>query len=193
MLGVSWCFTAAVFTAQPVAEDPIAAYERREVRVDTVFVRDEGKDTGQEVLAKRFSPRLGSGQPLPGPTFYEYVDRPDLATKYRARQRRKRILLGVGGGLVALGTGLTLGYIGVQDRRSGNALLGSGVSLLFAGFIPLGFGAAMSPHPVGPEVVQALVRDKNRRLRISLGLPAELRITPLASRDVAGAQLSARF
>jgi hypothetical protein len=172
------------------ADDPVAAYDAQRVVVDTVFVTDAAG--GREVVPKRPTFRTGDGRALTGPAFYAYVDRPDLVDAFRRRRTRKRVLIGVGLGLVAGGTGLIFGSIAAKGRTN-SALLGSGVGLVAAGLVPFGIGSFASPHPVEGQALLDLARDKNTRLRQDLGLPFELNFAPTAGRSGGGARISGRF
>ncbi|MGH1344585.1 MAG: hypothetical protein ACRBN8_23705 [Nannocystales bacterium] len=180
----------AATTPRPGLETVLREYDNRRVTVDTVFAIDD--HGGREIVPKRFQTRTGDGRELVGPQFYAYVDRPDLAIAYRARSKRKKILGGVGIGLLATGAGLSLGYIAASGRTA-NALLGSGVVLMFGSMVPIGFATALSPHPVTPAEVGKLVNEKNRRLRAELGLPEQVRVHPIATASGGGAVVSGRF
>lgn len=187
------CLVASVLAAtnpQPGVERALREYDQRRVTVGTVFVLDD--HGGREIVPKRFRAQTGSGRVLEGSDFYTYVDRPDLASQYQARAKRKKILGGVGMGLLATGAGLSLGYIAASGRTA-NALLGSGVALMFGSMVPIGFATGLSPHPVTPAEVGTLVDDKNRRLRTELGFPEQIRVRPVASSSGGGAAVSGRF
>lgn len=190
---VHGCLVASVLAAtnpQPGVETALREYDQRRVTVGTVFVLDD--HGGREIVPKRFRAQTGSGRVLAGAEFYSYVGRPDLASEYQTRSRRKKVLAGVGIGLFATGAGLSLGYIAASGRTA-NALLGSGVALMFGSMVPIGFATALSPHPVTPAEVGKLVDDKNRRLRAELGFPENLRVRPVASTSGGGAVFSGRF
>lgn len=187
------CLVASVLAAtnpQPGLETALRAYDQNRVVVDTVFIIDD--HGGREIVPKHFQARTGTGRVLAGPEFYTYVDRPDLASEYRVRSKRKKILGGVGLGLLATGVGLSLGYIAASGR-TGNALLGTGVAVMFGSMVPIGFATALSPHPVTPAEVRLLVDDKNERLRTELGFPAGMKVRPMASSSGGGALVSGRF
>lgn len=187
------CLVASVLAAtnpQPGLETALRAYDQNRITVDTIFVIDD--HGGREIVPKHFQARTGSGRVLTGPEFYTYVDRADLASEYRVRSKRKKVLAGVGFGLLATGVGLSLGYIGASGRTA-NALLGTGVAVMFGSMIPIGFATALSPHPVTPREVGQLVDDKNERLRTELGFPERVKIQPMASSSGGGALVSGRF
>lgn len=187
------CLVASMLAAtnpQSELQTTIREYDQRRVVLDTVFVIDD--HGGREIVPKRFRAHTGTGRVLAGPEFYTYVDRPDLASEYRVRSKRKKVLGGVGIGLFVTGAGLSLGYIAASGRTA-NALLGSGVALMFGSMIPIGFAGALSPHPVTPAEVGDLVSEKNRRLRTKLGLPERVKVRPVASSAGGGAVVSGRF
>ncbi len=201
MVGVCSLAVAALVAGAPnPAEAPNPAslrpsvdeYDRRRVVIDAVYV--VGVGAGHFVVPRRFTSRTGDGRPLTGPAFYDYVDRPDLARLYMKRHRLRWTLGGVGIGMVAAGTALTLSYVGV-DGKAGNALLGSGLGLIVGALVPIAVGGSLSPHPVSSEEAVELARKKNARLQDDLGFPAhfELQLSPLGSRQGGGAQLSGRF
>ncbi len=187
------CLVASVLAAtnpQPGLETALREYDQRRVTVDTVFVIDD--HGGREIIPKKFHARTGSGTALAGSEFYAYVDRPDLASEYQVRAKRKKILAVVGVGLFVTGAGLSLGSIATNGRARG-ALLGSGVAMMFGSMVPIGFATALSPHPVTPAEVGQLVDDKNKRLLTELGFPARVTVRPTASSSGGGASVSGRF
>lgn len=198
MVGVCSWAVAALVSAAPNSADStplrlaLDAYDQRRVIIDAVYV--VGEHDGHFIVPKRFTSRTGAGRALTGPAFYTYVDRPDLARQYEKRYRLRWTLGGVGIGMVAAGTALTLSYVWV-DGRAGNALLGSGLGLIVGALVPIAIGGSMSPHPVSPEEAVELAKKKNARLQTELGFPPhiELQLSPLGSRHGGGAQLSGRF
>ena len=187
------CLVASVLAAtnpQAGLEATIREYDQRRVVVDTVFVVDD--HGGREIIPKRFRAHTGAGRVLSGPEFYAYVGRPDLASEYRVRSKRKKILGGVGLGMFVAGAGVSLGSIGASGRTA-SALLGSGVVLMFGGLVPIGFAGTLSPHPVTPAQVGDLVSEQNKRLRAELGLPERVKVRPVASSAGGGAVVSGRF
>ncbi len=188
-----WVVISGVLWAPaPVDDVRLRAYDDQRVIIDTVFVEHDGG--GRFMVPKDFRPRTGSGKQLAGAEFYAYVDRPDLARRYEARTRQRWLLGGVGIGMFAIGTGLTLSYIGV-DGKPGEALLGVGLGLMLGAAIPVAVAGFRSPHPVSGREAAHLATQKNVRLRTELAMPKSIRVdfSPLASRHGGGAQLSARF
>lgn len=121
---------------------------------------------------------LGQKQdPLAGETFYQTVDRTDLADEYR---RSNNIKVGVTwGGAAVAAVGLVVllvplrGIFDLDDEdevhsRLWTSFIGAGITL--TGAISVLVGRGMDPHPVGPGERLEMAEDYNRALLDELEL-----------------------
>lgn len=138
---------------------------------------------------------------LYGETFYEAIEQPELAERYRQR-RRKQIGLVAGGGAIA-GVGILVGlsialvsldkpgtectdWDPVQQHCFNYATDQSGVAagltvvgLSVAGGLAVSLvGVFMNPHPVSLDEARVLTDEYNRKLRREVGLDGPVSEAP---------------
>jgi hypothetical protein len=171
---------ASAETAKPPAEGSYDDLYVDFVDVITVTTNKYGSSvsTGIQPVQGKYK------KPLPGATFYDTVERPDLAASYR-RTIGWKWGLGISGALVGLG-GLTYMVYGITDSvgvcsrsQLGAALGGDGSgchqdsttplivggSAATAGFIALLVGVYLDPHPVDAPGARRIADEYNQRLR----------------------------
>lgn len=134
-----------------------------------------GTDLGPDgsVLATWNKPFRGVQRtPLPGPDFYEAIDRPDLARVYRRRATTRTVLLTLGGSTAVAGGLVLFAPLLDPDLQPGEleTSLVVGLLLTAGGSVITLVGRNTRPHPVNGQQARELARSHNHRLRIDLGL-----------------------
>jgi hypothetical protein len=156
-----------------------------------------------------FVPHLGDGTSLKEPTFYNKIERPDLAQKYTRRRRAKIGLLVVGPVMMAGGLATALG-VSLRPTRSGSTIdefeaasreesrnlaigLGVGVPLAVLGMGATLTGALLRRDPINVAEAQALARSYNLALKKRLGLPEHFEVNVSGDRSRFGFSISGAF
>lgn len=151
---------------------------------------------GGDVMVPSYwpTPFQGAAQrALLGYSFYETIEQPVLAERFKAKRRTQMGLVGGGGAIVGVGlvTGLAIALATVDmpgkdctdydprlmqcfafkpDRTGlavGLSIIGVGV---LGGLAVSLVGVFVNPHPVTPDEARGLIDEYNRKLRRDLGL-----------------------
>jgi len=163
LIASGWRPSLARADGGPGKGDPAAANARElYTHLQITFV---GKDAFRENLILR------------GATFYEAVERPDLAARYRQLEARRN-LVGLLGG-AALGAGAVWGGIDLTiaktDPRAHHTATPIPWAIAIAGLVAVIVGSALPSEPATEPERQALARDHNQRTAARLGADPTLR------------------
>jgi hypothetical protein len=150
----------------PAPQNAAETYQQR-----FVWFYDSVTITG--IFGRSWRPYQGKYRdPLDGTAFYRAINRPDLASRYRARYGLRVGLL-VGGGLVAIaGWGLMIS----RRQDAGWAVAAGGFGTMFV-------GSLIATDPIGESEARQLADEYNKGLKgaLDLGLGGE---TPPPRRPV---------
>jgi hypothetical protein len=147
----------AVVAASPSGSDQVVANARELYRhLQITFI---GKDAFRENLLLR------------GATFYDAVERPDLAERYRTLESRKTLVGTLGG--VALGAGAAWGGIDLTiaktDPRAHHSATVIPWAIAIAGLVTMIVAVALPGEVATDAERQTLAREHNERTAVRLG------------------------
>lgn len=163
----------------PPPPPPDDALEKAMDRYDQEFIWFAGTllvaDNG-EVLTTDVPVKGRYREPLEGARFYEAVNRPDLALRYRKRDGSRKMVGFLGVASIAGGVAASVYRFSEDETDPG---VGSLV-LLAGGSVLITVAFVMDPHPVPPSQARALADQHNTALRKELGLPDDYQAKPLS-------------
>lgn len=184
--------------ALPPETDPerIAALNEAREEYRSRYVGLMNLAGGGDVMVPSYWPtpfRGAAQRALLGASFYEAIEQPVLAERFRAKRRLQVGLVGGGAAFAGLGlvTGLSIALATVDmpgkectdfDKRLMQCFAwapdhtGLAVGLTVIGFGVLGglavslVGVFVNPHPITPDEARGLIDEYNKRLRREVGL-----------------------
>lgn len=177
---MTFCFLALLFivpataSAQMIELDEASPAAREQYLEQYVAFEDwVGIDQYGNAVARWTVPYKGRfKEELRGATFYEYVEQPDLAKKFRRRSTTKWTIFGAS--LAAQLGGATYAVLGAGDLADGSTTkFLAGMTIMGVGSVTMMVGLLLNPHPVSPSEARRLAHDFNERLARRLGIGTE--------------------
>jgi hypothetical protein len=199
--------------ATPVNDDRVREAAEYEYKQQAIGFGEELIVSAYEnsvSVSRRWTAHQGELKvPLGGTAFYDLVDRPDLAAKYRQRRTIKRVAIGA----TAVTMVASLAFILTASPEScepgspdwdacferGQDKMKSHMAGALGMMALSGIGILVvrhywaHPHPISEGEAKGIAAEYNRKIRDSLGLPTGVSVAPYVSADGGGLSVAGKF